>query len=117
MRPRGAGAQDPRRSATIHKRPREGEGGVPCLHIGSGANFLSGRRKDLLGCGKARESTSDPRATSWIQGHERDECGRAMQLVGFGNFVRGEHAARTGHNCQTGEAVEIAAAKTAVFRW
>jgi DNA-binding protein HU-beta len=36
-------------------------------------------------------------------------------LVGFGSFGRGERAARTGRNPQTGEAVEIAAAKTVKF--
>jgi len=42
-------------------------------------------------------------------------AGRAVQLVGFGSFGRGERAARTGRNPQTGEAVKIAAAKTVKF--
>jgi DNA-binding protein HU-beta len=42
-------------------------------------------------------------------------AGRAVQLVGFGSFGRGERAARTGRNPQTGEAVEIAAAMTVKF--
>ncbi|WP_250537161.1 HU family DNA-binding protein [Caballeronia sp. AZ10_KS36] len=114
MRSRGAGAQGPRRSATIHKRPREGEGGVPCLHIGSDANFISGRRKVLLGCGKPRESSSDP-------GHEQDFWSRKRRVrargatVGIGQLRPGAHPARTGHNAHTGEAGETAAAKTVSF--
>jgi DNA-binding protein HU-beta len=42
-------------------------------------------------------------------------AGRTVQLVGFGTFGRGERAARTGRNPATGEAMEIAAAKTVKF--
>ncbi|MDR5752376.1 MULTISPECIES: HU family DNA-binding protein [unclassified Caballeronia] len=42
-------------------------------------------------------------------------AGNAVQLIGFGTFARGERAARTGRNPQTGEAVDIAAAKTVKF--
>jgi DNA-binding protein HU-beta len=42
-------------------------------------------------------------------------AGHAVQLIGFGTFGRGERAARTGRNPQTGEAVDIAAAKTVKF--
>ncbi|MDR5769634.1 HU family DNA-binding protein [Caballeronia sp. LZ028] len=42
-------------------------------------------------------------------------AGNAVQLVGFGTFARGERAARTGRNPATGEAMEIAAAKTVKF--
>jgi DNA-binding protein HU-beta len=42
-------------------------------------------------------------------------AGHAVQLIGFGSFGRGERAARTGRNPQTGAAVEIAAAKTVKF--
>ncbi len=38
-----------------------------------------------------------------------------VQLVGFGTFGRVERAARTGRNPATGEAMEIAAAKTVEF--
>ncbi|BBQ02460.1 hypothetical protein BSFA1_86260 (plasmid) [Burkholderia sp. SFA1] len=38
-----------------------------------------------------------------------------MRLVGFGTFVRGEHAAHTGRKAQTGEAIEIDAAKDGRF--
>ena len=41
--------------------------------------------------------------------------GNAVQLIGFGSFGRGERAARTGRNPQSGEPVEIAAAKTVKF--
>jgi DNA-binding protein HU-beta len=41
--------------------------------------------------------------------------GSTVQLVGFGTFGRGERAARTGRNPATGEAIEIAAAKTVKF--
>jgi DNA-binding protein HU-beta len=41
--------------------------------------------------------------------------GSTVQLVGFGTFGRGERAARTGRNPATGEAMEIAAAKTVKF--
>jgi DNA-binding protein HU-beta len=42
-------------------------------------------------------------------------AGNAVQLVGFGTFGSGERAARTGRNPATGEAIEIAAAKTVKF--
>jgi DNA-binding protein HU-beta len=42
-------------------------------------------------------------------------AGNTVQLVGFGTFARGERAARTGRNPQTGETIEIAAAKTVKF--
>jgi DNA-binding protein HU-beta len=42
-------------------------------------------------------------------------AGNAVQLIGFGTFGRGERAARTGRNPTTGEAIEIAAAKTVKF--
>jgi DNA-binding protein HU-beta len=41
--------------------------------------------------------------------------GDAVQLIGFGSFGRGERAARTGRNPQTGETLEISAAKTVKF--
>jgi DNA-binding protein HU-beta len=41
--------------------------------------------------------------------------GDAVQLIGFGSFGTGERAARTGRNPQTGETIEIAAAKTVKF--
>jgi DNA-binding protein HU-beta len=41
--------------------------------------------------------------------------GNSVQLVGFGTFGRGERAARTGRNPATGEAMQIAAAKTVKF--
>ncbi|GJH13312.1 HU family DNA-binding protein [Caballeronia novacaledonica] len=42
-------------------------------------------------------------------------AGDAVQLIGFGSFGAGERAARTGRNPATGEAMEIAAAKTVKF--
>jgi DNA-binding protein HU-beta len=42
-------------------------------------------------------------------------AGNAVQLIGFGTFGRGERAARSGRNPATGEAMEIAAAKTVKF--
>jgi DNA-binding protein HU-beta len=42
-------------------------------------------------------------------------AGNAVQLVGFGTFGSGARAARTGRNPQTGETIEIAAAKTVKF--
>jgi DNA-binding protein HU-beta len=42
-------------------------------------------------------------------------AGNAVQLIGFGTFGRGERAARSGRNPATGEAIEIAAAKTVKF--
>jgi DNA-binding protein HU-beta len=41
--------------------------------------------------------------------------GNSVQLVGFGTFGRGERAARTGRNPATGEAMQVAAAKTVKF--
>jgi DNA-binding protein HU-beta len=46
---------------------------------------------------------------------EEVAAGSSVQLVGFGTFGRGERAARTGRNPATGEAIEIAAAKTVKF--
>jgi DNA-binding protein HU-beta len=42
-------------------------------------------------------------------------AGDAVQLIGFGSFGTGERAARTGRNPQTGETIEMAAAKTVKF--
>jgi DNA-binding protein HU-beta len=42
-------------------------------------------------------------------------AGDAVQLIGFGSFGTGERAARIGRNPQTGETIEIAAAKTVKF--
>ncbi|AQH02719.1 DNA-binding protein [Burkholderia sp. KK1] len=42
-------------------------------------------------------------------------AGDAVQLIGFGSFGTGERAARSGRNPQTGETIEIAAAKTVKF--
>jgi DNA-binding protein HU-beta len=41
--------------------------------------------------------------------------GNTVQLIGFGSFGSGERAARTGRNPKTGEALQIAAAKTVKF--
>ena len=41
--------------------------------------------------------------------------GNSVQLIGFGSFTSGERAARTGRNPQTGETLQIAAAKTVKF--
>jgi DNA-binding protein HU-beta len=41
--------------------------------------------------------------------------GDTVQLIGFGSFSRGERSARTGRNPQTGEPIQIAAAKTVKF--
>jgi DNA-binding protein HU-beta len=41
--------------------------------------------------------------------------GDNVQLIGFGTFATGERSARTGRNPQTGETIEIAAAKTVKF--
>lgn len=43
-------------------------------------------------------------------------AGDKVQLIGFGTFEVKERAARTGHNPKTGEAIEIAAAKTPSFK-
>lgn len=42
--------------------------------------------------------------------------GDNVKIVGFGNFEVRERAARTGRNPQTGEAIQIAAAKTVGFK-
>lgn len=41
--------------------------------------------------------------------------GDSISLIGFGTFSVGERAARTGRNPKTGEALNIAAAKTPKF--
>jgi DNA-binding protein HU-beta len=43
-------------------------------------------------------------------------AGDKIQLIGFGNFEVRERAARKGRNPQTGEEIEIAAAKTPAFK-
>lgn len=42
--------------------------------------------------------------------------GEKIQLVGFGTFEVSERAARMGRNPSTGEAIQIAAAKTAKWK-
>ncbi|MBF7082691.1 HU family DNA-binding protein [Desulfallas sp. Bu1-1] len=42
--------------------------------------------------------------------------GEKVQLVGFGTFEIRERAARKGRNPQTGEEIEIAAARVPVFK-
>ncbi len=44
------------------------------------------------------------------------KAGDKVALVGFGTFSVGERAARTGQNPQTGEKIEIAAAKVPKFK-
>lgn len=46
---------------------------------------------------------------------KRVAASEAVQLMGFASFARGERAARTGRNPQTGKPVEIAAAETVKF--
>jgi DNA-binding protein HU-beta len=41
--------------------------------------------------------------------------GDSIQLIGFGSFVVGARAARSGRNPKTGEPLQIAAAKTVKF--
>lgn len=43
-------------------------------------------------------------------------AGDKVQLIGFGTFEVRERAARTGKNPQTGEAIEIPAAKAPAFK-
>ncbi len=42
--------------------------------------------------------------------------GDDVQIIGFGGFSVSERAARTGRNPQTGETIQIAAAKTLKFK-
>ena len=44
------------------------------------------------------------------------KSGDKVALVGFGTFSVGERAARTGQNPQTGEKIQIAAAKVPKFK-
>lgn len=44
------------------------------------------------------------------------KAGEKVALVGFGTFSVGERAARTGQNPQTGEKIEIPAAKSPKFK-
>lgn len=44
------------------------------------------------------------------------QSGDKVALVGFGTFSVGERAARTGQNPQTGQKIEIAAAKVPKFK-
>jgi DNA-binding protein HU-beta len=44
------------------------------------------------------------------------KSGDKVALVGFGTFSVGERAARTGQNPQTGQKIEIAAAKVPKFK-
>ena len=42
--------------------------------------------------------------------------GESVQLIGFGTFEVRERSARTGRNPQTGQEIQIAAAKTPAFK-
>lgn len=44
------------------------------------------------------------------------KAGEKVALVGFGTFSVGDRAARTGQNPQTGEKIQIAAAKVPKFK-
>ena len=44
------------------------------------------------------------------------KAGDKVQIMGFGTFEVKERAAHTGRNPATGEAIEIAASKTPVFK-
>ena len=44
------------------------------------------------------------------------KAGDKVQLVGFGTFEAKERPARSARNPRTGEAIEIAASKTAAFK-
>jgi DNA-binding protein HU-beta len=44
------------------------------------------------------------------------KAGEKVALVGFGTFSVGERAARTGQNPQTGEKIDIPAAKSPKFK-
>lgn len=43
-------------------------------------------------------------------------AGDKVQISGFGSFETRQRAARVGHNPRTGEEIQIAAAKTPVFK-
>ena len=44
------------------------------------------------------------------------KSGDSVQLVGFGNFIVADRAARQGRNPRTGEAIQIAASKQPKFK-
>ena len=44
------------------------------------------------------------------------DAGEKVQIMGFGSFEMRERAARTGRNPATGEAIEIPASTTPVFK-
>jgi DNA-binding protein HU-beta len=44
------------------------------------------------------------------------QSGDSVAIAGFGNFSVGDRAARTGRNPQTGEAINIPAAKSPKFK-
>ncbi len=47
---------------------------------------------------------------------EKLGTGEEVSIVGFGTFAVKERAARTGRNPRTGESIDIAAAKSPVFK-
>ena len=47
---------------------------------------------------------------------ETMKAGEKVQIVGFGRFEVRERPARTGRNPMTGEAIEIAASRSAAFK-
>ena len=59
--------------------------------------------------GRARDSTIDSITDSLKKGD-------SVVLVGFGTFSVRDRAARTGRNPQTGEEIQIAAAKVPAFK-
>ena len=63
---------------------------------------------------KAQASRILATVTDTITEHVKNDD--PVTIVGFGTFTVAERAARTGRNPQTGETIEIAAAKAPKFR-
>ncbi len=66
--------------------------------------------------GEQREASAERALNSAIENIIKAVTkGDSVQLVGFGTFSQGKRSARTGRNPKTGEAIKIAASKTAKF--
>lgn len=74
---------------------------------------LTDKIADKAGLTKAQASAAIDAVFATIM--DTVAAGDTATFVGFGTFKRAERAARTGKNPKTGEALQIAASKTAKF--
>ena len=86
----------------------------PHLPIFQNNNAARGRRCSIDDIPKAAAGRALDAVIDSITGALKD--GDSVVLVGFGTFAVKERAARTGRNPQTGQPIEISAAKIPSFK-